>query len=223
MTALSTHEAYRLWAPAYSDETAISQLEDQLVRGLTPCLDGLRLLDAGCGTGRRLVGCGAAEAVGVDISADMLNAAPDLSSTSIRTVLGDIRKLPFTDGSFDVVWCRLVIGHVSDCAIVYRELARTVRFGGHVIVSDFHAAAHAAGHRRTFRAAGAVHEVEHYVHGLPVQQEAARAAGLQTLAAEQACVGPGVRHFYESRGRTDLYDEHLGLPVVLALSFRRAD
>ena len=221
MNALSPVEAYRLWAPAYSDETAISQLEDELVQRLTPRLDGLRLLDAGCGTGRRLVDCGAAEAVGVDICPEMLGAGP--ARARAHTMVGDLLDLPFPDRSFDVVWCRLAIGHVADCVAVYRELGRVVRGGGTVIVSDFHAAAHAAGHRRTFRADGIVHEVEHHVHGLEVQLQAAKAAGLQPVAIEEARIGPSVRHFYESSSRAEYYDEHVGLPVVLALSFRRAD
>ena len=39
---------------------------------LTPPLHDLRLLDAGCGTGRRLSGTGAALAVGVDISPETI-------------------------------------------------------------------------------------------------------------------------------------------------------
>ena len=220
MNALSPLEAYRLWAPAYSAETAISQLEDELVGKLSPPLQGLRLLDAGCGTGRRLLACGAAEAVGVDICAEMLGCGP--KSAGVRTLVGDILDLPFAGSSFDVVWCRLVIGHVADCAAAYREIARVVRAGGHVIVSDFHPDAHAAGHRRTFRADGLVHEIEHHVHSVAAQREAAAAAGLQPVAIEAACIGPSVRHFYDSRGIADRYAEQLGLQVVLALSFRRA-
>ena len=42
MNALSASEGYRLWAPTYGGaETAISYLEQQLVRDMTPPLDGL--------------------------------------------------------------------------------------------------------------------------------------------------------------------------------------
>jgi malonyl-CoA O-methyltransferase len=223
VNAIAAVEAYRLWAPSYSAETAISQIDDELVAALTPPLAGLRLLDAGCGTGRRLLDVDAEQAVGIDVSAEMLRAgARQLADRSrIRTVMGDVRALPFADASFDVAWCRLVIGHVPDCRPVYSELARVVAPNGRVIVSDFHAIAYAAGHRRRFRAGEQVHEVEHYVHDLPTQLQAAAGVGLESVAVKEGCVGSAVEHFYRSRQQTDRYREHLGLPVVLALGFRR--
>jgi malonyl-CoA O-methyltransferase len=224
MNALSPAEAYRIWAPAYSAETAISQIEDELVSAITPPLDGLRLLDAGCGTGRRLAGTTAVEAVGVDLSPEMLDAGIGRSGSTppVRGIVGDIRALPFSDNSFDIVWCRLAIGHVRSCAQVYAELGRVARRGARVIVSDFHPAAHAAGHRRTFRAEGRVHEVRHYVHDAASQLTAAADAGLESIGIDEGCIGPSVRHLYTARGKEDLYRDQVGLPVVLVLSFRRS-
>lgn len=220
MSVLSVREGYRLWAPTYSSETAISHLEAQLAADLTPPLAGLRLLDAGCGTGRRLHGVGAASTVGIDLSPQML-AAGGRAGRDARLIVGDVRDLPLPDRAFDVVWCRLVMGHLPDCAPAYRELARVADFGAHVLVTDFHPAAHAAGHRRTFRSDGEVHEVEHYVHDLARHTAAANVVGLDLVGVRQAEIGPEVRPFYERAGRPGLYDEHLGLPVVLALAFRR--
>jgi malonyl-CoA O-methyltransferase len=221
MTALPARDAYRLWAPTYVAETAITVLECGLVDALTPPLHGVRLLDAGCGTGRRLRGTGAASTVGVDLSPEMLAAGDAADDRSITLLAGDVRALPLPDASFDVTWCRLVIGHLPACAPAYAELARVTAPGGTVIVSDFHPRAHEAGHRRTFRSAGVVHEVEHYVHTLPDHQAAATAAGLRLVKIREAPIGPEVRPFYEGTDRLALYDEHVGLPVVLALSFRR--
>ena len=225
MNALSPAEAYRIWAPTYSSETAVSQIEDELVAAITPPLDGLRLLDAGCGTGRRLAGTTAAEAVGVDLSPEMLDAGIGRSGSNppVRGIVGDIRALPLPDRSFDVVWCRLAIGHVRSCVDVYAELARVARRGARLIFSDFHPAAHAAGHRRTFRAEGRVREVRHYVHDAATQLAAAADAGLESVGIDEGCVGPSVRHFYTARGADDRYREQQGLPVVLVLSFRRSD
>jgi malonyl-CoA O-methyltransferase len=221
MTALPARDAYRLWAPTYVAETAITALECRLVDALTPPLDGRRLLDAGCGTGRRLRATGAASAVGVDLSPEMLAAGDIMYDPSVELLVGDVRTLPLADAAFDVVWCRLVIGHLPACAPAYAELGRVTAPGGTVIVSDFHPRAHQAGHRRTFRSAGVVHEVEHYVHMLNDHRAAARAAGLRLVETREAPIGPNVRPFYERADRLALYDEHVGLPVVLALAFRR--
>lgn len=223
MQALSAREGYRLWAPSYSPETAISHLEAGLVAVMTPPLAGLRLLDAGCGTGRRLRNTGAASAVGVDLSPEMLDAGIGHGAVmpGVRTLVGDVRTLPLPDQAFDLIWCRLVLGHLPDIDRAYAELRRVAAANAMVIVSDFHPAAHAAGHRRTFREAGNVREVEHHVHTVAAHLEAARSAGLTPVDFSEASIGPDVRDFYDRAGRAPLYHEHLGLPVVLALSFRR--
>ena len=121
MNALGVRDGYRLWAPAYAAETAVSALEDGLVGAMTPSLSGLRLLDAGCGTGRRLADCGAAEATGVDLCREMLEAGLGVGAVApgVQTLVADICDLPFADMRFDIAWCRLAIGHIADCAAAY--------------------------------------------------------------------------------------------------------
>jgi malonyl-CoA O-methyltransferase len=224
MDILTAREGYRRWAPYYARETAISHLETQLVDAMTPPLAGRRLLDAGCGTGRRLLDCGAASAVGIDLSPEMLEAGIGIGRPrpTIDTLVGDIRALPLPDDEFDVVWCRLVIGHLPTCEDAYAELARVAKPGGHVIVTDFHVAAHAAGHRRTFRDGETVQEIEHHLHSVGQQRAAAQDAGLTLIDQREATIGPEAFPFYREADRTALYEQHLGLPVVLALAFRRS-
>jgi SAM-dependent methyltransferase len=220
MTVLSAQEAYGLWASTYADETAISFLESELAADLTPPLAGLRLLDAGCGTGRRLLGIGAAMAFGIDISPEMLAAGAE-HSPGVQTMVADVRALPLPDRSFDVIWHRLVIGHLPDCAPVYAELGRVAVAGARLVVTDFHPDAYAAGHRRTFRHGERVHEIEHYVHSLDRHRAAAEAGGWRLVETRRAIIGPEARAFYEKAGRAALYAEHAGLPVVFGLAFER--
>ena len=222
MTALAAREAYRLWAPTYETENAITHLEQDAVSRFGPSPAGKRLLDAGCGTGRRLAASGAVRAVGVDISPEMLahgRANQQLSSALL--IEGDICAMPLPSGVFDLVWCRLAIGHVPALEAAYAELARVAVPGAAVVVTDFHPAAHAAGHRRSFRSADGVVEVAHYPRSAEAHVEAARQAGLALRARLDAAIGPSVRHFYEQAGRKHLFAEHDGLPVVLGLRFAR--
>jgi len=223
MRPLRADEGYRLWASTYSDETAISFLEDKLVNAITPPLAGLRLLDAGCGTGRRLRGSGAASATGLEPSREMIAAgvAADGSLNGVEVVAGDVRDIPIQDRSFDVVWCRLVLGHLPTISEAYAELSRVADMGATVIISDFHPAAVDAGHRRSFRVGGERFELEHHVHHPDDHIAAARAAGLGVREVRDAAIGSDVRSFYESAGRLDAYPDDFGLPVVLALSFRK--
>ncbi len=218
MSALTAREGYGLWAPSYEQETAVSFLEDSLVTAFDVPVAARRLLDVGCGTGRRLRGVGAALAIGVDASPAMLARAEDHATFAAA----DLRALPFPAATFDVVWCRLVIGHVCQLETAYAELARVCRHGGMIIVTDFHPDAVAAGHTRTFRDhTGEVHEIEHYVHDPGVHELVGRALGLRLLAHRAGEVGPLVRPFYAHAGRLATYDAHRGLRLVLALLFQR--
>ena len=223
---MAPREAYRLWAPVYVEaETPITFVDERIVAPLTPPLAGLRVLDAGCGTGRRLQTLDRpALAVGADLSWEMLAASEARREGGARPLLAaaDVRALPFASAAFDVVWCRLVIGHLPSLEEAYAELGRVCAPGGTVIVTDFHPAAAAAGHTRSFRdAEGQLHHVEHHVFQPDDHLRAADAAGLDSVAIHEGAVGPEMRPFYERAGRLDRYAADEGLPVVLALAFRR--
>lgn len=222
MSALTPREAYRLWAPGYEAENAVTALEQDLVARLGPSPAGLSLLDAGCGTGRRLAGTGAARAVGVDLSPEMLaQGRKNQALAGVELLEGDIGSLPVPNAEFELVWCRLVIGHVVELDRAFAELARVTRAGSTVVVTDFHPAAHAAGHRRTFRHRGEVFEAEHHARSAEELIAAAERAGMVLRDRREAAIGPGVRDYYQRAGRAALYREHRGLPVVLALAFAR--
>jgi malonyl-CoA O-methyltransferase len=219
MSALSAREGYRLWAPHYERETPVSALEDRLVAGMGPNPEGRRLLDVGCGTGRRMRASRAAVAIGIDATREMLARGSEAG----RVAAGEARALPVASGRFDLVWCRLVVGHLLALGPAYAELARVCRHGGTIVVTDFHPRAAAAGHRRSFRdRTGAVRELMHHVHAEADHLRAAADHGLILTVRQQGEVGPAVRAFYAEAGRLGAYEEQVGLPLVLALAFVRA-
>ena len=176
----------------------------------------------GCGVARRLTQAresGTVLAVGVDLTPGMLAE----SRENELLAAADVRAIPFADRSFDVVWCRLVLGHLPDLDVAYAELARVCAPGGHVVVTDFHPDAAAAGHRRTFRdGEGVVREVEHHVYAPREHRRAAHRVGLTFVQRFDRVVSETVRGFYERSGRLDAYEQQRGLAVVLALAFVRA-
>jgi malonyl-CoA O-methyltransferase len=220
---LAARDAYRLWAERY-DETVVSALEQRVVKELTPPLAGRALLDAGCGTGRRIpaASLGLERAVGVDLSPEMLRAGAHVEESRPPLVAGDLRALPLRDASFDLIWCRLAIGHLRELTAAYRELARVAVPGAVLIVTDFHPAAIAAGHARTFRGpSGRILEIEHFVHTAADHDHAARAEGWRVERTVDAVPGLEERHFYERAGRTDQLERERDLALVLALCLSR--
>jgi malonyl-CoA O-methyltransferase len=212
---LDVREAYRLWASTYAAETATSFLDEELAQEMLSGLPCMRLLDAGCGIGRRIAGI--PDAVGMDASPDMLAAGG-----ASNVVKGDVRAIPFVSESFDMIWCRLVLGHLPDTLPAYREFARVCAPGGYVFVTDFHPDAAAAGHRRTFTdQTGTVHEIEHYVHKNHL--DIAVKAGLSVVAHCDSTVGPSIRDFYVRGIGLKAYKRDTGLKLIAAFLFRRPE
>lgn len=217
MSLLSPRQAYRLWAPIYRGDNAVCALEARMVAALTVSPRGRRLLDVGCGTGLRLRDSGALLAIGVDASPEMLAVAQ-----ASKVAAADARALPFAADSFDLIWCRLMLGYLPDLNPAYAELSRVCRPGGRIVASDFHADASRAGHRQTFRdEEGGRHEIAHFAHDAEAHGRAAASAGLALVLAESGSVGPAIRDCYEKAGRLDMYARDQGLAIVALYQFEK--
>lgn len=220
--AVPAREAYALWAARYDAENPVTLLDGLATAQLTPPLANRRLLDAACGTGRRMTpspGDVPALAVGVDLARDMLLAGRRRAPDFARLIQADVRDLPVATGTIDVIWCRLALSHLRDIRRAYHEFRRVATPGATLIVTDFHPAAQHAGHRRTFRdPTGVLREVESYPHTPDEHADAARAAGFSPRDLREYRVGPEVRTFYEAAGHLERYEKDLGLPLVFGLA-----
>jgi SAM-dependent methyltransferase len=96
-----------------------------------------RVLDLGCGTGDSVDlfrGHNAlVDWVGVDIEDSQEARARRRTDASFVTYDGS--RVPFPDGSFDLVYSRQVLEHVPDPQLHLREIARVLRSGGTLIGS----------------------------------------------------------------------------------------
>ncbi|HYC02640.1 MAG TPA: class I SAM-dependent methyltransferase [Azospirillaceae bacterium] len=98
------------------------------------------VLDAGCGDGM-LTGGGAGMAggdrvVGLDYTRGMLDLA---RAQGLAPVCGDIGRLPFGDGAFDLVACVETVTVTDDPLASVAELARVVAPGGRLVVTGLNA------------------------------------------------------------------------------------
>ena len=112
-----------------------------LIARLAP---GTDILDVGCGPGTITADLAALAApgrvVGVDAAADVLaearTAAERRGVTNVSFEVGDVYRLAFGDGSFDVVHAHQVLQHLSDPVAALREMRRVCRAGGVVAARD---------------------------------------------------------------------------------------
>ena len=157
---------------------------------------GTRVLDLGCGAGRHLVEMQRIgyRPTGVDLSRPMLDAAREVSPET-ALVRADMRRLPFENGSFDVVTSYFTsFGYFderSEDLQVLREVRRVVRAHG-LFLLDFMNAHHVVANLRS--------EDRRIVSGVEVVQER-RLAAAGTIVEKKIRVGAregkGAREFVE--------------------------
>jgi len=203
---LDALDAYAQWAGAYSPEAhnPLMALEEQAMVELLPPLDGRRVLDLACGSGRylrRIKDDGAARTLGVDLSPAMLARAVALGQPLAR---GDMLHVPLAAGGWDVVVCGLAVGHVAGLASVLVEVGRVLAAGGTVVYSDFHPFGALAGWKRSFRGRdGREYSARHHIHLYADHQAACQAAGLAINAVREP--------------RIDFEHPYRGFPAVLVI------
>jgi ubiquinone/menaquinone biosynthesis C-methylase UbiE len=138
-----THERWNaVWAgsePNY--DPAEPQLRDSLalIRRCWPRAQG-RFLEAGSGSAANALNLAQSgiSVAGVDLSP----AAIELARRAFADrgldgdfVLGDVRRLPFADASFDFVYAGGVVEHFVDSADAVTEMARVLRPDGKLLIT----------------------------------------------------------------------------------------
>ena len=106
---------------------------------------GERVLDLGSGAGTdslvaaQMVGADG-HVTGIDMTPAMLakarSAAAEMGATNVDFVEAEAERLPFADGSFDVVISNGVIDLIPDKDAVFAELFRVLAAGGRIQIAD---------------------------------------------------------------------------------------
>jgi SAM-dependent methyltransferase len=178
---LEAGPGYAAWAASYDEvPNPLVMVEEPVVRRLLDDLPVGIALDAGCGTGRHaayLRGRGH-RVIGVDASPEML-ARARAKLVGVDFHLGEITALPLAAASVDLVVCALALMHLADLGAAIGELARVVRPGGRVVVSDLHPTMLDLGGGALFEAGGGRYaRVRHHLHRHGDYLAAFAAAGL---------------------------------------------
>lgn len=98
---------------------------------------GMRILDAGCGTGQALQRLATAVgeqglAVGIDLASAHVAAARRIVPAHITVLQATVLRPPFAPASFDLVWAANIINHLRDPLDGMQQLARLLRPEGRI-------------------------------------------------------------------------------------------
>ncbi len=121
---------------------------DQISRGIADAIEhavdaldpkpGERIVDVATGTGwaaRRIAARGAT-ITGVDLGAEVIEAAKQLGG-GIDFQVGDAEALPFADDSFDAAISTFGVMFARDPEAAAKELGRVVRPGGRIVLANW--------------------------------------------------------------------------------------
>jgi SAM-dependent methyltransferase len=106
--------------------------------GLSP---GMRILDAGCGTGEALpwlldeVGS-SGSVIGVDLATAHVQAARRQAGPRVDVLQGDLAAPPVAAGTIDFIWCVNTINHLRDPIEGISRLATLLRPGGRIALGQ---------------------------------------------------------------------------------------
>lgn len=141
----SRYNDYDRFAPEYARNNETSpfnaRYERPAILALAGAVRGLRVLDAGCGSGvhaGELVDRGA-DVTGVDLSGDLLAIARERLGPDVPLHRADLAQpLAFGDNAFDLVLSSLVMHYLADWEPTLREFHRVLVPNGRLVFSTHH-------------------------------------------------------------------------------------
>ncbi|HXM06297.1 MAG TPA: class I SAM-dependent methyltransferase, partial [Candidatus Acidoferrum sp.] len=146
-------------------------------------LDGAKVVEIGCGTGKNTEWlASAAEVVALDFSDKMIEIARQrVRSNRVTFLQHDVRQpWPVADRFADLITCDLVLEHIEDIGAVFKHARRAMKPGGTLFVSEFHPFRQLLGRQARF-AGGDAEEIKipAFLHDTSDFVRAGLAEGLQ--------------------------------------------
>ena len=204
--------AYNDWAETYDIvQNQTRDLAAKVLRQVNLDLDGRKVVEVGCGTGRNTTWLAerAAEIVGLDFSEEMLARARSfVNDPRVSFIQHDARTIwPLADSSADVVIAMLILEHVEKLEPVFVEAARVLNTGGQFFLCELHPMKQLMGGQAQFSntRTGERQLISAFLHDVSDYVNAGLSSGLQ------------LEHMGEWR---DSDAQAISQPRLLSLTFR---
>lgn len=212
------------WAEVYDTQpNPLLLLEQRTLPSIMPPIDGLDVLDIGCGTGRWLKHIellGPRSLTGTDPSGAMLERARATLAPTTALHLSDSTTLPVDDESTDLVLVSFVLSYLGDLDAFADECVRILRVGGHILLSDMHpVTATERNWIRCFYLDGKRIELPAKLLTMAEISAAFSRRGFQLLTFDEPSFGEPERPVFEQAGKSTEYHALHTVPSIYLMKF----
>lgn len=225
-TAATNAEAFAAWATVYEQQkNPLLMLEERYLSRLLPDTRDKTVMDLGCGTGRWLkhfTRAGVTSLCGIDGSAAMLEAAAAEQPPNVRLIHADLPRIPMESDSVDLAIASFVLSYVKALDNCASELARVLRAGSDLFISDIHAdTAAKLGWSRSFSSGGRTYQLVFENRPIAEVIDIMVSQGFSLVACLEPCFGTSERELFRNRGKHAAWRAVDGKPPIYLLHFRR--
>ncbi len=182
--SMSIQGNYDDWSATYDvDVNRTRDLDRAALEATLGSFHFRSILEPGCGTGKNtsFLSQIGEHVCGFDFSKGMLKKAQSKPGPgSVDHCMADVtRAWPFSGQAFDLVTCDLLLEHVENLAVVFKEAWRTLRKDGMLFICELHPERQALGIKARFQKGEERIEIPAYVHQV---QDFTREAEKQSFA-----------------------------------------
>ena len=190
---VAVHEAYSAWASTYDEDRNLTRDLDQRV---TEQILGSRrwgsIIETGCGTGKNtaLLARIGSDVLALDLTESMIERAREkvkrLALDNVTFKVADLTQpWPCESETADLVSCNLVLEHIADLRVVFREAIRCLKNGGTFFVSELHPFRQYLGTKAKFQHANQTKRIDAYLHDITEFLKAAEENGLSLASLNE--------------------------------------
>lgn len=183
---MNTEQAYNNWASQYdTNVNKTRDLEGIVLRNTLSAISFESCLEIGCGTGKNTVWFieKATQVTSVDFSAEMLaKAKTKVTSNKVQFVQADITtEWTFSNQLYDLVSFSLVLEHIENLDHIFKQVAQSLKSGGHVYIGELHPFKQYAGSKARFETENGVLIVDCFTHHVSDFVQTAKKKGLTLI------------------------------------------